>query len=253
MENTKHIEVYTRNPLGLIALFLTFIYGIAGGVIGTNFDNLKGDVERLPLIWFIVVYPFVILGVFVYLVVRHNEKLYAPRDFDNQEGFLIANGKHISPNKETKPLERPEFIPVNRNSFGLMAFPMPQCNNKIAIKLQEAALKKYSVDHNMEIKTEVRLSNRFVCDGISEKEGETYLFEVKSNYSPTKANVIFKNIEIIKKQLLERGIHNLHIVIILVSEKHIEPETINKTQNQARKIIENLDIVNYVRSDIFSD
>lgn len=250
MENTDQIEVYTRNPLGLIALFLTFIYGIAGGVIGANFGNLKGQSERLPLIWFIVIFPFVILGVFVYLVVKHNEKLYAPKNFDNQEGFLIANGKQISPNKETKPLDKPEIIPVNKNNFSLVAFSTPQCRNDIAIKLQEAALKKYSVDHDMEIKTEVRMSNRFVCDGISEKNGETYLFEVKSNYSPTKDDAIFKNIEIIKKQLLERGNWKLHIVLILVSEKYIEHETINRIRNQAREIVQNLDIVNYVHSEI---
>lgn len=35
-----------KNPLGIIALFITSIYGIAGLVMGPNFDNLQGNCER---------------------------------------------------------------------------------------------------------------------------------------------------------------------------------------------------------------
>ena len=99
-----------KNPLGIIALFITSIYGIAGLVIGPNFDNLQGNCERQPIIWYFILFPIVILGVFTYLVIKHNEKLYSPKDFDNQNGFLIANGKMIKPHEEPKPLANQEIL-----------------------------------------------------------------------------------------------------------------------------------------------
>lgn len=94
MDPTEKISGFIKNPLGIIALFITSIYGIASLVIGPNLDNLQGEWERLPIILFIILFPLVILAVFSYLVIKHNEKLYSPKDFDNQEGFLIANGKN---------------------------------------------------------------------------------------------------------------------------------------------------------------
>lgn len=86
----KQVEAFMRNPLGIIALFLSVIYGIAGYVISNGFSNLHGCCERLPLIYFIVFFLLIVLGVFTYLVVKHNEKLYAPNDFDNQDVFFIS-------------------------------------------------------------------------------------------------------------------------------------------------------------------
>ena len=53
-----------RNPLGIIALFQSVIYGIGGYVISNGFSNLHGCCERLPLIYFIVFFPLIVLGVF---------------------------------------------------------------------------------------------------------------------------------------------------------------------------------------------
>lgn len=60
----KQVEAFMRNPLGIIALFLSVIYGIAGYVISNGFSNLHGCWERLPLIYFIVFFPLIVLGVF---------------------------------------------------------------------------------------------------------------------------------------------------------------------------------------------
>ena len=113
-----------KNPLGIFALFVTFIDGIAGFVISVNFSNLKGSGERLPLIWFIVGFPVLILVTFVFLVIKYNEKLYAPKNFDNQEGFLIANGKSIKPNEMPTPLGKPEKIPLEKNkkTWSMLAY-----------------------------------------------------------------------------------------------------------------------------------
>ena len=85
IENAKGL---TRNPLGIIALFISLIYGFACLVLSTSISNLHEPSERLPLIWFIIGFPVTILIGFVFLVTKHHQKLYSPSDYGNAESFL---------------------------------------------------------------------------------------------------------------------------------------------------------------------
>lgn len=78
-----------RNPLGIIALFIVLIYGFASLVVGFS-DRLVGT-EKLPLIWFLVIFPCLVLAVFGWLVSRHHTKLYAPSDYRGDESFIQAS------------------------------------------------------------------------------------------------------------------------------------------------------------------
>ncbi|HEV2783317.1 MAG TPA: response regulator [Actinophytocola sp.] len=75
-----------RNPLGIIALFIVLVYGLAALV--TAFSGSLSSAERLPLIYFLVVFPILVLGVFAWLVSRHSNKLFSPRDFQNEENYV---------------------------------------------------------------------------------------------------------------------------------------------------------------------
>ena len=95
-----------RNPLGIIALFQVLIYGIAGYVtakVDTNNPNLL-----IPLVWFLVIFPIIVLVVFAYLVIAHHEKLYAPSDFTDEENFMRSAGRQKRfTAKETKEKQIP--------------------------------------------------------------------------------------------------------------------------------------------------
>lgn len=97
----------TRNPLGIIALFVSLIYGFACLVLSTSLNNLEGLVERLPLIWFIIVFPCLILLIFTFLVIYHHKKLYAPGDYKDEKNFVNAfiGNKEISSDLENLNLE----------------------------------------------------------------------------------------------------------------------------------------------------
>jgi hypothetical protein len=77
----------SRNPLGIIALFLVLVYGIAAFVVSAV--GLDQDAKG-HLVWFLVTFPFAVLAVFVFLVVRHHTKLYSPTDYSNPADFLRA-------------------------------------------------------------------------------------------------------------------------------------------------------------------
>lgn len=77
-----------RNPLGIIALFIVLVYGFAALV--TGFSGSFTTDERLPLIYFLIIFPVLVLGVFGWLVSRHSNSLFAPSDFRNEENYVRA-------------------------------------------------------------------------------------------------------------------------------------------------------------------
>jgi CheY-like chemotaxis protein len=98
-----------RNPLGIIALFIVLVYGFA--CLVTAFAGSFSETERLPLIYFLVVFPVLVLGIFTWLVSRHSGKLFAPSDFKNEENYVrmqlsavaslaVATTKRDTPNTE---------------------------------------------------------------------------------------------------------------------------------------------------------
>jgi CheY-like chemotaxis protein len=76
----------SRNPLGIIALFIVLVYGFASLV--TAFAGSFTSGERLPLIYFLVVFPVFVLGAFLWLVSKHSGSLYAPSDFKNEDNYV---------------------------------------------------------------------------------------------------------------------------------------------------------------------
>jgi CheY-like chemotaxis protein len=78
-----------RNPLGIIALFIVLVYGFA--CLVTAFSNSFTAAERTPLVYFIVVFPVLVLAIFAWLVSCHSGKLFAPGDFKDEANWMDAN------------------------------------------------------------------------------------------------------------------------------------------------------------------
>lgn len=77
----------SKNPLGIIALFIVLVYGFACLLFGFSAKHLE-VIERAPLIWFTVIFPVLVLVLFGWLVAKHHEKLYGPPDYRTDEAFL---------------------------------------------------------------------------------------------------------------------------------------------------------------------
>ncbi len=78
----------SRNPLGIIALFIVLVYGMATLVI--IFADTLTEIERTLLIIFLIGFPLIVFIVFVWLVVKHGPKLYSPGDYRKDENYLKA-------------------------------------------------------------------------------------------------------------------------------------------------------------------
>jgi CheY-like chemotaxis protein len=75
-----------RNPLGIIALFIVMVYGFAA-LVTASASSFSSN-ERLPLIYFLVCFPVLVLAVFTWLVSKHPARLFGPGDFKNEENWV---------------------------------------------------------------------------------------------------------------------------------------------------------------------
>ncbi|MCE4073509.1 MULTISPECIES: hypothetical protein [Pseudomonas] len=125
-------KVDPGNPLGVIALFISLIYGMASALLGYSADKLS-QCERWPIIWFVVSFPVLVLAVFCYLVVKHHGKLYSPKDFSSDAGFLET----LSP-KEASARKRDEAVEFAVDAEAAVAsaendtIPSPSIENQTA-------------------------------------------------------------------------------------------------------------------------
>jgi CheY-like chemotaxis protein len=76
----------STSPLGIIALFIVLLYAFASLV--TAFGSSFTQTERMPLIYFLVFFPVIVLAVFGWLVSQHPTSLYAPKDFRDEQNFV---------------------------------------------------------------------------------------------------------------------------------------------------------------------
>lgn len=91
----SNAKAFIRNPLGVIGLFVSLIYGFACLILGFGIKNFNAPEERLPLIWFIVAFPILILIAFLWLVIKHHTKLYGPADFQNDTTFALMGNPEL--------------------------------------------------------------------------------------------------------------------------------------------------------------
>lgn len=73
----------SRSPLGIIALFIVLVYGFASLV--TTFGSSLTASEKVPLVYFLVLFPVLVLSVFAWLVSHHWNKLYGPGEFKDEK------------------------------------------------------------------------------------------------------------------------------------------------------------------------
>jgi CheY-like chemotaxis protein len=84
-EFAKSAKAFTRSPLGIIGLFVVFVYGFASLILIYGKNLVSGT---CILIYFLVSFPVIVFVGFLWLVAKHHNKLYGPSDFKNEENFL---------------------------------------------------------------------------------------------------------------------------------------------------------------------
>jgi hypothetical protein len=182
-----------RNPLGVIGLFVTLVYGFACLLYGVSGDALPAEAQWCMVI-FVVSFPVLLLLAFLFLVTRHHEKLYAPLDYGDPRLFLRTlsgeerreklasemaeaesdEGEVIADSESQQP-DEPEAT---------RAAVVPGSNPRADYLLaEELALKKLEIEFGTQVYREVEIDEPFAdrqfFDGVMAHRSHVVAIEVK--------------------------------------------------------------------------
>ena len=204
----------SRNPLGIIALFILLIYGFATllfGFVGNTFT----EAQKWWFVIFLVIFPVLVLFVFAYLVINHHQKLYAPSDYRDEKNFfgysspkeqeekIEKEAKELLENSEpddNKASSKKQII----QSFAERRDRMEHIENLVFDYYE----KKYDYDFDRNVY--FNINERKICfDGLSERKGVLNFFEIKYTPNlhfpiPLLSNVILNAINI-QNYMLKTG------------------------------------------------
>jgi hypothetical protein len=169
---------FTKNPLGIIGLFIVLLYGFASLVLG--FSNNLDSNQRWPLIWFLIIFPVMILISFIWLVINHHTKLYSPNDFRTDDSFIrlsTPEEQKTQKYEEYKNQDEPAIPDIvegehRQNSIRVLM-------NK-AILSEELVMRQLESEFGKSFKRNVRIGNSLpIFDGVFISEKEVIAIEVK--------------------------------------------------------------------------
>ena len=188
----KAAQKLSRNPLGIIALFIVLVYGIAALVLGISSSSLQSN-ERLPLIYFLIFFPVIVLIAFYRLVSKHHVKLYAPNDYQDKEGFFRA----LSPleqkqkleeeiktieeetklgEKEPKTSPKDKLVSVEMEGSGILKTISTRHAYVLA---EELAFREIESEFGVSVHRQVAIGRDHGFDGIFLQRGKPMVIEIK--------------------------------------------------------------------------
>lgn len=239
---------FSRNPLGIIALFISLIYGFACLVFGLGSKSLT-CVSEMILVIFLVLFPIFILVSFIYLVVNHHQKLYAPMDYRSDKTFIEATIFETLPEK--RQVERMEIdVEQSEKSLDLegdngrktdpLETENPQAissnTKKDYFLLEELAIRKLELEFNTTISRQVSFGTSdesiVEADGIFVKN-ETYnIVEVKYTKGKKITITMLQHIEsIIEKVAEEKGV-KVKLIFVIIHRARYGPDISKQLQGQ---------------------
>ncbi len=190
-------KALTKNPLGIIGLFIVLVYGFACLVLGVSGKYLEPD-ERQPIVWFLVLFPVLILAAFCRLVTNHHKKLYAPSDYRDERLFF----NYQSDEQRTKRLDQEVKRIESLEAAGESASEQVRAAGNIRASYADAERLAFlaieqEIGRPFPKYVEIRTNNRVEqFDGALVTDKEAHLIEVKYFSRPT-----------FKREFLEAVVH----------------------------------------------
>jgi len=186
------------NPLTIIAIFAAI-----AEISGTVVLPFIAPANQATYVWFLIVFPILLIVLF-FLTLNFNHKvLYAPSDYQNEDNFLrslpratfaekvlkieaeIAEESSVpeasaQPEKPVAPTEPiPPAVQGAPLSYQSLVRRSAQASYMLA---EELIFRKLSKEFSSEIQREVKLGSlggRYIFDGIVRDKGVTTVIEVK--------------------------------------------------------------------------
>lgn len=275
----KNAQGLTKNPLGIIALFISLIYGFACLVLSSSKDVIDAY-QKWPLIWFLVLFPVLVLGAFVYLVVNHHKKLYGPGDFKDESNFFKAMDEIDQREKlseEIKILQESEEVTsseefahdshelngkkkgkevpdINKISSGLPNVPSLRQSYMLA---EDLALRQLEIELKTTIKRKTLYRNNpntlmIGFDGIASVNNKMMLIEVKYIKGQALHDSMINSIKKVMERLVENKemSYGYRLLIVIVHEGGDETKIKEQVSNVAFKYKLPVDVYTFNFNDL---
>ncbi|NUU43066.1 hypothetical protein [Tardiphaga robiniae] len=223
---------WIRNPLSIVALFISLIYGMSALLFGTSVARLSPGNQSV-MVWFIVIFPFAVLGVFAWLVAKHHQKLYGPSDYRSEDVFAStfqpATAKEIARKLEadvkTQHEEAAEGSEIAGREGavikpGPLQFKIKSEAIRSAYILENLALQRLEREIKAPLLRNVKLAEGQVVDGIWERGASLTIIEVKVLRRGRSPSLVLRGGQRVlsraKQQLIhsEKSVHTLLVLII---------------------------------------
>jgi len=230
-----------KNPIGIIALFISLIYGFANLLLGTTASSLSPD-ERYPIIIFIVLFPVIVLGLFYLLVSKHHGKLYAPGDYKDDKSFLRTLSQEERELKLEKEAE--ESLPEPASSLPTSAVEARQSHNeRIAIfrnelrAIESAVVSKFEIELGQSAERDVAIGDTGATfDALFKSGGKLTFLEVKSVRTPTTITMILDRV--LYNAVVADKFMASNFKLILVVVYHFNREELPRQESILRRRVE---------------
>lgn len=232
-----------KNPIGIIALFISLIYGFANLLLGAAANSLTPD-ERFPLVIFIVLFPVVVLGIFYLLVSRHHGKLYAPGDYKDDKSFLRTLSQEEREEKLDKEAQEAlpesaavEAVPADQTSAQpSSAERMDDIRNELRF-IESQVITKFESEFNQRAERDVGIGDTGVSfDALFQTSGKLTFLEVKSIRHPGTASMILDRI--LYNAVVADRFMNSNFKLILAVVYHFDKEELPRLERMLRKRVE---------------
>jgi uncharacterized protein YhhL (DUF1145 family) len=241
---------WIKNPLGIIAIFISLIYGISGLLFSSAIKDLSPQ-NQTVMVWFVVLFPPIVLGVFAWLVVKHHYKLYAPGDYrsDDMFGrtFPTATRKEVAQKRQD---ENQAQLKVSPEAGDLVTFKLPETANAPYV-LEQLAIQTIEKRFDGFARRDVKIASDLIIDGLLEKGNSVVLVEIKvlrtNMYSFTAIQAAGRTLRMARDRVrFAEPSKRILTVIVLVVERLIAPEELKEqkarlSQDETPDLIEQLE------------
>lgn len=178
-----------KNPLTIIAIFA----GIAE-ISGTAILPFISDENQSTYIWFLMIFPLLLISLFFLTLNFNHRVLYAPSDYKDEDNFVKSLQKASFIEKARKLEEELASIDTDGEDSASSP-PQESSENSISYKslvkrstqasymlAEELIFDKLSKEYPVEIQREVKLGSlggRYIFDGLVKDKTGTTAIEVK--------------------------------------------------------------------------
>lgn len=245
------------NPLGIIALFIVLVYGISALVLGFSSSDLHPE-ERLPLIWFLVAFPPIVLLTFAWLVTNHHTKLYAPRDFPDPSHFLQALG----PVQQRKKLESEvALIQGKEFEFGTarMQTPINTPRNVLMARVilaEDLVMRELSSEYGVYIRRQMAMGKDMGrdigIDGMFVKKDEGFAIEVKVFRNAKTVRSIVESLRGVRDHINQLGWKRINFILAAVIDV-TENQDVTHVKELIQESVDDLEAEIQIRYFLYSE